>query len=88
MKRYLLFAGVKYYASGGINDLIDTSDDLNSLIENAKNTDYEYKDWFGNDLEFDWWHIYDTQKGEIVVGTRVQAHNAIDLDDEVAIDRE
>lgn len=55
MKRYLLFAGSSYYASGGILDLVTASDSFDDCI---KALTPEQADVENN---YDWWHIYDTE---------------------------
>ena len=62
--KYWLFGGIEcYYASGGLFDLVATSNSLDGLLETAKKPTGEgpYKDspWL------EWWHIIDT--GRMVV---------------------
>lgn len=55
MKRYMLFGGSFYYPSGGIGDLVMSSDELDELMKRAI------------DNQLDWWHIYDCKKQEQVI---------------------
>lgn len=68
--RYLLFGGDTYYAEGGANDFLGSSDSVISL-----STSDRLKDG-GEHGEVDWWHIFDTEIMSIVEGTRYQAHGA------------
>jgi len=58
MKRYMLFSGDYQYPEGGIEDLVCSSDDLQSL----KNIIIEHKE---KNLH-DWFHIYDCKRQEII----------------------
>lgn len=57
MKRYLVFAGTDYYPSGGANDFIFATNDLeearNKMAENIKEG-------------FEWSHIFDNETLEIL----------------------
>lgn len=57
MKRYLVFAGQAYYPSGGANDFILATDDL----EEARHKRNENKE-----EGFDWSHIFDNETLEIL----------------------
>jgi len=74
--RYLLFGGETYYAKGGYNDFISTSDDLDDLITTARKATDATIDVF--EL-LDWWHIFDTKINSIVAGTEGQAYGSEDL---------
>jgi len=56
-KRYMVFAGVAYYPSGGIHDLVGTYDTIDSKIIHADN---------GNEF-CTWLHIYDLKEERIVI---------------------
>lgn len=53
MKRYLLFAGLIYYPSGGWGDFVCDSDDLDEIRIKAR-----------SDEDFQWSHIVDTTDPE------------------------
>lgn len=50
MRKYILFAGHRYYPCGGIEDCIGGSDDINELITMALATD-------DHGPEYEWAHI-------------------------------
>ncbi len=52
MKRYLLFAGDKYYPMGGMNDFVKDFDTITELEAATKG--------YSND-SFEWFHAYDTK---------------------------
>lgn len=61
MKRYLLFAGDKFYPNGGMGDFVmdfNNKSDALDLIKRLKN---DFGVWF------DWFHIYDAEKMETVL---------------------
>lgn len=61
MKRYLLFAGKKYYPKGGFNDFQASSNNPEELKKHyLKHNEKEMKD--GGDNYFAWGHVIDTQK--------------------------
>lgn len=62
MKRYALFAGDTYYPSGGMNDFIKFSDDIEELKKFADDPEDEGSAW----PRFDWAHIVDMNTWEIV----------------------
>lgn len=62
MKRYWLFAGADYYPCGGMGDKRLESDDIEECREESIKPDK----YFRTKRCYDWWHILDTQSGEIV----------------------
>lgn len=58
MKRFVLFAGITYYASGGWNDFVADFDDLPSAIASGMET-MQSDDWR-------WAHVVDVTTGDIV----------------------
>lgn len=69
--KYYLFAGSTYYAAGGANDFIKSSDDLEFLLEYARELlDSEEADHW--DL-YDWYHITD-ENMQIIDKSDEQAH--------------
>jgi len=65
--RYMLFGGEMYYPEGGSYDLKANSDSLGELLTQVREKGV-------HDLE--WFHIFDTEKQEIVAGTRIQGYEA------------
>jgi len=69
--RYILFGGGEiYYAAGGANDFMDSSDSLNALTSRPIDP-----------YMIQWWHIFDTVDRVIVAGTKTQAYGAPDFID-------
>jgi hypothetical protein len=64
MRRYLVFGGHCYYASGGFRDFLGDFDNLKDAeaITNASE-------------EIEWWHIFDLNNKEIV-SSHSMAHDA------------
>ena len=62
MKRYILFAGVKCYPSGGWGDYIDSF----NTIKSAKLYAESYDGDGPYDYGYDWYHILDTKKYKVV----------------------
>jgi len=62
MKRYALFGGENYHPSGGMDDLVATSDVFDELEAMAVNPGT--RDKYGCRIE--WWHIADMASGVIV----------------------
>ena len=61
MKRYLLFAGYKYYPSGGWEDFIESFDDIQiAILRGQKLLLME------DCTEKDWWRVVDSIRGENV----------------------
>jgi hypothetical protein len=60
MKRFLLFAGQTFYPSGGLDDFVEASDDLDTLKQRA-----DRERW-------DWAHILD-QERNVILGYRQAA---------------
>jgi len=54
MKRFLLFAGDFYYPSGGMDDFKDSFNILEDAVI------------FANNEGWDWIHILDIEKGEVI----------------------
>jgi hypothetical protein len=66
LKRYVLFGGYTYYASGGWRDMQDSYADLESAWAAAQ--ELMKSDWN------DWWQIVDVNSGLIVNQSENQAH--------------
>lgn len=68
MKRFMTFAGSTYYASGGANDFLDSFDVRKDAVQAGKNAcDPECRKENTGWTE-DWWHVFDTEKGEVIEG--------------------
>lgn len=71
--KYMLFAGEFYYAKGGVQDYIASSDDLTQLEDRA--------------LEgYEWFHIIEVSTMTIVSATTTQAHGSDEISDKL-VDR-
>ena len=57
LKRYLVFHGIDYEAGGGWEDFQDSFDTLEEAREKVQRTPKG---------TLDWWHIVDSQAGQIV----------------------
>jgi len=79
MKRYWLFTGEAYYASGGMQDFIGSYDSLEQAIDDSKGewrySAYTKEDYF---YEYDWFQILDSHESKIVSCSESQAHDADD----------
>lgn len=64
-KRYWLFAGNDYYATGGMHDLEGSFDSAAEAEASAQNLDPDQ-----------WYHVVDITTGQIVSGTKYQAYGA------------
>jgi hypothetical protein len=62
-KRYWLFAGECYYASGGIHDFEGSFDSAAEAEAGAQKFEYDQ-----------WYHVVDITTGQIVSGTKYQAY--------------
>ena len=69
--KYYLFAGSTYYACGGAKDFIKSSDDLEYLIEYARELLQGQEDTKWN--MYDWYHITDEDMN-IIDKSEEQAH--------------
>lgn len=65
MKRYMLFMGEYYYPLGGMNDFHIDGDTEQELRDKIKST-------VEKDIYCEWWHIYDTEKNEIIAKSEIQ----------------
>ena len=80
--RFILFGGDEcFYAKGGINDLVKSSNSVSELVSVAENEIQEK--YHKHRLE--WWHIFDTKTKKIIKGTKHQAWGADELNDLIAI---
>lgn len=77
MKRFIAFGGSCYYAAGGFHDFIGAFDTQTEAVEAASQQRQQHPD-FPEVLEdaFDWWHVYDTNKGRCVIASECQAYGA------------
>lgn len=69
MKRFILFGGYDYYATGGFNDFLSSHDTADEAVKRAE-------ELMAKRLSdrIEWWHVYDAQLGEIVGHSETQAH--------------
>ena len=65
---YLLFAGLVYYAKGGVHDL----QGVYTTVEEA--TAQGQKLIQDEDIDFHWYHIYGITERAIVAKSKAQAH--------------
>ena len=77
-KRYWLFGGECYYASGGVHDRQGMYDTIAEAAAEGKRR--QKSAWSGrlHDV-YEWWHVVDITTGEIVAGSGDQAYGAPDL---------
>ena len=70
--RFLLFAGDRYYASGGFNDLKSSHETLEDAVLHGYRITEDVSEW---------WHVVEVSpKGCIIIaGSLVQAYGAPDL---------
>lgn len=70
--KYYLFAGDVYYAQGGVRDLRNSSEDLDTLIAHGEDLIKQNKedDW----AKIAWYHIAD-ENMKIVHQSALQAHS-------------
>jgi hypothetical protein len=64
MKRYLLFAGPEYYASGGFHDFINCFASPSEARQAAES------------MRVDWWHVFDVETRKIVLWGEGHAYGA------------
>lgn len=73
--KYYLFGGERYYAAGGMHDLIYVSDSIEKIwafIKTIKEPTYEGSGW---------WHLYDMQQQKIIACSVLQPYNAPDFEE-------
>lgn len=58
--RYLVFGGREYYPAGGMDDLVDSFDDLEQAV--ARMRELHERDQWGY-ASCEWSHVYDVQEG-------------------------
>ena len=68
-KRYMLFGGQAYYASGGFHDYLGSFGDLEKAVAYASSI---------MDDVIDWWHIFDCEERKCVACSEYQAYGAHD----------
>jgi hypothetical protein len=59
MSRFMVFAGLNYYPSGGMNDFVSSHETLEDAITAVQKL-----------RRADWWHIFDLQADETVMSSR------------------
>jgi len=64
LKRFILFAGSKYYPAGGMEDFESSFDTLQEAIEYAQVKSTTIDPHFPLQEQYDWFNILDTVTGE------------------------
>ena len=77
-KRYWLFGGDDYYATGGVHDRRGMYDAITEAVAEGKRQ--QTAEWSGRLFDaYEWWHVVDITTGVIVAGSEDQAYGAPDL---------
>lgn len=71
MKRFILFGGQTYYAAGGFHDFKSSHDTLPQALTEAHRLEA-----LPSMDAVDWWHIFDSHLGNVVVMSKSTAHGA------------
>jgi len=66
MKKYLLFCGANFYASGGWRDFQNSFDSLEDAMMAEKFWYASHDKAKEEPIASDWWHIVNGETGEIV----------------------
>jgi len=66
VRRYAVFAGERYYASGGLNDLVDSFSSRELAEAFAESLLGERIDRRGYNETIEWWHVADLETATIV----------------------
>ena len=69
MKRYLLFIGLDYYASGGMHDFHSSHDTEEEATKEGVRYARETPDIW-------WWHVYDGERAAVVSMSQYQGYGA------------
>ena len=77
-KRYWLFGGECYYATGGVHDRQGMYGTIAEAVAEGKRQ--QTSEWSDRLFAvYEWWHVVDITTGEIVAGSESQAYGAPDL---------
>ena len=76
--RYLLFGGERYYASGGGNDYIGTSDSINDLTNKGESL-IGARSTNGLCVNFEWWHVFDSDSCTTVATSDYKPYGSDEL---------
>ena len=87
IKRFAVFSGREYYASGGWHDYRGSFETVDGAIQAGQNRltmtpDDDDDDLRGADK---WWHVVDLETGLIIKGSKRQAHSAEWLEGDAAL---
>lgn len=74
MRRYWLFGGDTYYASGGFHDFRGSFDTIEHATDDAKTRPSDVEHPKRGPIE--WWHIFDSEAEEIVEQSECKALGA------------
>ena len=77
-KRYWLFGGEFYYATGGIHDRQGMYDTIAEAVAEGQRQLCSAWSSVLYDVH-EWWHVVDSTTGAIVAGSTLQAYGADDL---------
>ncbi len=74
-KRYWLFGGDDYYATGGVHDRRGMYGTIAEAVAEGKRQ--QIAEWSGRLFDaYEWWHVVDITTGAIVAGSKDQAYGA------------
>ena len=76
MRRFAVFAGPCYYASGGLHDYIGSFDTLSEAESVAAETHQIHPEIDRQEDDFEWWHIFDMDERRIVKRSEFQGYGA------------
>jgi hypothetical protein len=82
VKRYLLFAGIEYYADGGWAEFVDSYDNVETAATEGKRrrqiSQTDDGDYEALNLRADWYHVVDTNTGVVVCYEGHQIYGGIE----------
>ena len=76
MRRFAVFAGPCYYASGGFHDYVGSFDTLEDAVAVAAATHQIHPEIDRQADDFEWWHIFDMTERKIVRRSECQGYGA------------
>lgn len=80
MRRFAVFGGACYYASGGFHDYIGSFDTIEDAERVASATHQLHSGTDRQEDDYEWWHIVDMTERRVVKRSRCQAYGAADDD--------
>ena len=75
-RRFLVFGGDVYYASGGFHDYVGSFDTLAEAERAATATHQVHPEINRQEDDFEWWHIFDMVEKKIVRISEYQGYGA------------